>query len=52
MKVVFSNRYKTHAKMVIDEVIRTMGSPANYKEQAWGLEISREEIVKITDNYL
>ena len=38
MKVVFSNRYKHHAKLVIDEVIRQHGSAQGYKEQAWGNE--------------
>ena len=42
MKIVFSNRYKAHAKIIIDEVIRTFGSAQGYKEQAWGLEIDRD----------
>ena len=52
MKIVYSSRYKNHAKIVIDEVIRTMGSAQGYKEQAWGAEIEREDITKITDDYL
>ena len=39
MKVVYSSRYRNHAKCVIDEVIRRFGSANGYKEQAWGHEI-------------
>jgi hypothetical protein len=42
MKVVFSNRFKQHAKIVIDEVIKQHGSASGYKEQAWGQEIEHE----------
>jgi hypothetical protein len=52
MKVVFSKRYKSHSKLVIDEVIRNMGSAQGYKEQAWGFELERKDIIKITDEYL
>jgi hypothetical protein len=52
MKVVFSNRYKQHAKIVIDEVIKVHGSAQGYKETAWGNEIEPDQVVKITEQYL
>lgn len=52
MKVVFSNRFKQHAKIVIDEVIKQHGSASGYKEQAWGQEIEHEQVIKIVEHYL
>jgi hypothetical protein len=40
MKIVFSNRYKVHAKLVIDEVIKIFGSANRYKEVVWGNELN------------
>jgi hypothetical protein len=42
MKVVFSTKYRTYAKAVIDEVLRQFGSAKAYKEQVWGNEINKE----------
>ena len=52
MAVVFSNRYKIHAKMVIDEVIKMFGSATKYKEITWGREISAKEVLDICNNYI
>jgi len=52
MKVVFSNRYKLHAKIVIDEVIKHHGSASGYKEQAWGEPCEADQVIKIVEQYL
>lgn len=52
MRVVFSTKYKNYAKAVIDETIREFGSCTAYKEQVWGKEINKEEIIEIADKYM
>ena len=47
MQIVFSNKYKIHAKCVIDEVIKLFGSATKYKEITWGREISAKEVLEI-----
>lgn len=52
MKVCFSNRYKQHARIIIDEVIRLFGSATRYKEVTWGRELSAKEVLSICDDYV
>lgn len=52
MKIVFSTKYRSYAKTIIDEVIKIFGSPTGYKEQVWGKEINREEVMKICERYM
>mmetsp|Transcript_3488 Transcript_3488/g.5934 ORF Transcript_3488/g.5934 Transcript_3488/m.5934 type:complete len:344 (-) Transcript_3488:703-1734(-) len=52
MRVVYSTKYKNQAKLVIDDVLKTYGSCQKYKEEAWGKEINKEEILSICDKYL
>jgi len=49
---VFSTKYRSYAKTIIDEVIKIFGSPTGYKEQVWGKEINREEVMKIAERYM
>ena len=52
MKIVFSTKYRSYAKAVIEEVINEYGSPTGYKEQVWGKEINKEEIMEIANKYM
>ena len=52
MKICFSNRYRLHAKLVIDEVIKIFGSATKYKEVAWGRELNAKEVLQICDDYI
>ena len=52
MKVVFSTKYRNYAKAVVEEVIKLFGSPQVYKEQIWGKEINKEEIMEIVNKYM
>ena len=52
MSTVFSNRYKIHAKCIIDEVIKLFGSATKYRENVWGREISGKEALDICNNYI
>ena len=36
MKVVYSNRYKQHARIVIDEVMKQFNGVNGYKDQVFG----------------
>lgn len=52
MKVVFSTKYRSYAKAVVEEVIKIFGSPQAYKEETWGKEINKEEIMEIVNKYM
>lgn len=52
MKVVFSTKYRNYAKAVVEEVIKVFGSPQAYKEQTWGKELDKEEIMEIVNKYM
>ena len=52
MKIVFSTKYRSYAKTIIDEVIKIYGNPNGYKEQVWGKEINKEEVMKIAERYI
>ena len=52
MRVVYSCRYKQHAKAVIDEVIRRFGSANRYKEETWGKPLEENEVLAIVRSYL
>jgi len=52
MKNVFSTKYRSYAKAVIDEVIKIYGSPVQYKEKVWGKEIEKEEVMAIAERYM
>ena len=52
MKVVFSTKYRNYAKAVVEEVIKVFGSPQVYKEQIWGKELEKEEIMDIVNKYM
>lgn len=52
MRVVYSTKYKQQAKQVIDETLRIYGSCQKYKEEAWGREINKTEIMEISEKYL
>ena len=52
MKICFSNRYRLHAKLIIDEVIKIFGTATKYKEIAWGRELNAKEVLTICDDYI
>jgi len=52
MKVVFSTKYRSYAKAVVEEVIKVFGSPTGYKEKTFGREINKEEIMEIVNKYM
>ena len=52
MRVVYSSRYKIHAKAVIDEVIRKFGSATKYKEECWGKPLEEAEVLALVKSYL
>jgi len=52
MKVVFSTKYRNYAKAVVEEVIKVFGSPQAYKEETWGKELDKEEIMDIVNKYM
>ena len=52
MKVVFSNKYVKYAKAVVEEVIKKFKSPLGYKEQIYGKEINKKEIMQIVNDYM
>ena len=52
MRVVYSSRFKNNAKYVMDEVIRIYGSCNKYKDEVWGKELSKEQVLEVCDKYL
>jgi hypothetical protein len=52
MRQVFSTKYRSYARAVVDEVIRIYGTPTAYKEQVWGKELSRDEVMAIAQRYM
>lgn len=36
MRIVFSTKYRSYAKAVVDETMRIYGSAGGYEEQVWG----------------
>jgi len=52
MRVVYSNKYKNQAKYVIDEVIKLYGNASKYKEEAWGVDITKDEVIDICEKYI
>lgn len=52
MRVVFSTKYRSYAKAVVDDVIKTFGSAQGYKEKVWGKEINKEEVMAIAQQYM
>lgn len=49
MKVVYSTKYRTKAKQVMDEIIKIYGNAENYKDQVWGKRIYKDEILDICE---
>lgn len=47
MRVVYSNKYRSQAKSVIDEVIRIFGNCQNYKTEVYGRELEKDEVLDI-----
>ena len=52
MRIVFSTKYRSYAKAVVDETMRLFGSAGGYKEQVWGKEINRDEVMAIAQRYM
>ena len=52
MKAVFSTKYRSYAKAVVEEVIKIFGNPTTYKEKTFGKEINKEEIMEIVNKYM
>ena len=52
MKIVFSTKYRSYAKAVVEEIIKEYGTAVGYKEQVFGKEINKEEIMEIANKYM
>lgn len=51
-KCVFSIKYKQHAKVVLNNVIKIYGNVENYKNEIWGNELNAEEVLSICKGYI